>query len=204
MSCGKTGYKQSGVLRRPGPTRTCTSRPTARCSGCRSVPPHVSRRAAQARARSSTLLLQRSGTRCFSALLASPAVGPRPVRRHRPPQRQDRAIRHGARAGACGARWQDRRCRQHRRHPRHGRPEHPRDRSRRPHRHPRPDQFPHPRHPRRAHVHDRGALDRHPHVGGGARPHPRRGGESAEGVVADRRRRLDRAAVCRRPSSHAG
>ena len=52
---------------------------------------------------------------------------------------------------------------------------HPRHRSRRPHRHPRPDRFPHPRHPRRAFLHHRGALDRRPHAGRGARPHPRRG-----------------------------
>ena len=54
-------------------------------------------------------------------------------------------------------------------------PGHPRHRSRRPHRHPRPDRFPHPRHPRRAFLHHRGALDRRPHAGRGARPHPRRG-----------------------------
>ncbi len=62
-----------------------------------------------------------------------------------------------------------------RRHPRAGRSRHPRHRSRRPHRHPRPDRFPHPRHPRRALLHHRGALDRRPHAGRSARPHPRRG-----------------------------
>ena len=82
----------------PGPTRTCSSRPTARCSGCRiSVPPHVSRTSAP----------QASFARVFDApcrttvrdpdvllvrllLCLSACVGPRPVRRHRPPQRQDR------------------------------------------------------------------------------------------------------------------
>ena len=89
----------------------------------------------------------------------------------------------------------------HRRHPRAGRAEHPRDRPRRPHRHSRPDQFPHPCHPRRAHLHHRGALDRRPHACRGARPYPRGGIERAERLLADRRRRLDRAAVRRRPPS---
>ena len=88
-------------------------------------------------------------------------------------------------------------------HPRAGRPGHPRHRSRRPHRHPRPDRFPHPRHPRRADLHHRGALDRRPHAGRGARPHPRRGGDRAEGLVARRCRRLDRAAVRRGPPADA-
>ena len=88
--------------------------------------------------------------------------------------------------------------------PRAGRPRHPRHRSRRPHRHPRPDRFAHPRHPRRADLADRGALDRRPHAGRGARPHPRKSQDRAQGLVARRRRRLDRAAVRRGPPPDAG
>ena len=138
------------------------------------------------------------------AAVDAAAFGPRPTRRHRPPQRQDRAIRRGARAGACHPRRQDRRGRQHRRHPRAGRPQHPCDRSRGPHRHSRPDRFPHPRHPRRAHLQHRGALDRRPHARRCARPYPCRRRTGSEGLLADRRRRLDRASVRGRPPPHPG
>ena len=57
--------------------------------------------------------LRRSGTLPRDAFaVAARACRPRPTRRHRPPQRQDRAIRRRARAGAGGARRQDRGGRQ--------------------------------------------------------------------------------------------
>ena len=127
---------------------------------------------------------RRCGRRCRHLLVAHCVAGV--LRLHRRTRRRADtillngkivALRRGAGAGAGGARRQDRGARPLRRHPRAGRARHPRHRSRRPHRHPRPDRFPHPRHPRRADLHDRGALDRRAHARRGARPHPRRGAE---------------------------
>ena len=60
------------------------------------------------------------------------------------------------------------------------------------------------RDPRRPELHDRGQLDRRAHARGGARPRQGRRAHDEAGIVADRRRRMESAAVQGEPPADAG
>ena len=132
----------------------------------------------------------------MSALCAAvPACGAESG--HDPRQRQDpdgRCAVVGARS-ARGSRRPHHRARHVRRDAQAGRSAVARDRSAGPDRHPRSDRFTSSRDPRRPELHHRGELDRRAHARGGARPRQGRGADDEARIVADRRRRMEPAAV---------